>query len=162
MPIPRWSQMSRLSDRFPDHWHLRGPFLDRLLAVINTLFAERLRPLLQQFVSNQAKRGHRLNAYRILKAHDWLSDELVLAFHVANIADHESGMVHSHEIFSATWIADEGADPVKEQLKPLLESNKQDLVATIKRWEDAGQGDQANQHRELLTQTDRAMRRLGN
>jgi class 3 adenylate cyclase len=138
-----------------------GNIANRSLAVINALFAERLRPLLQQFVSDQAKRGHRLNSYRVLLAHDWLTDELLLAYHVANIADHEPGQAHGFELLSTTWLVEEAPSDVKAQVIPLLESNQADLEQTIERWTEAGNDEPLASHEALLEQTKKALRRLG-
>jgi hypothetical protein len=138
-----------------------GPHADRSLAIINALFAERLRPLLQQFVSDQAKRGHRLNSYRILLAHGWLSEDLKLAYHLANIADHDLGEARAYELFSATWLANEAPTEIKQHVLPLLKKNKIDLTGTIEQWTSAGNGAQTVQHKALLEQTEKALRRLG-
>lgn len=138
-----------------------GPNANRSLAVINALFAERLRPLLQQFVSNQAKRGHRLNSYRVLLAHDWLTDELLLAYHIANVADHDRGQAHSFQLFSTTWLTKEAPMGVKAQLLPILEKNQADLEETIERWKDAEHSEPLETHEALLAQTQKALRRLG-
>jgi len=150
-----------VTDEIPILELYEGANADRSLAVINALFAERLRPLLQQFVSDQAKRGHRLNSYRVLLAHSWLTRDLESAYHLANIADHNAGEAHAYELFSATWMADEGPSDIKEQAIPLLQKNRADLTDTIERWTSSGNGSRIVEHKALLEQTEKALRRLG-
>lgn len=88
------------------------------MPIIEALFAEVLRDFLMAHIESPDQQGYRVNAYRLGSSRGWLSDEQVLAYHLANLRDDQHVRWSAHLAESVQWFAS-AAPKSAQAIEPL-------------------------------------------
>jgi class 3 adenylate cyclase len=138
---------------------VRGRLSEEVMPIIETLFAEGLRDFLMAHIESPDQAGYRVHAYRLGSSRGWLSDEQVLAYHLANLRDDQHVRWSAHLAESVQWFA--SAAPRSAQAKEPLRAVRDAMADTWVRW-GGDEGGQANErHAQLRDSATRALRRMG-
>ncbi len=132
----------------------------RMVAVYSVFFAKSHRAKLEQMLERKEvqDRSVRINAMRILQAHDWLTPDLEMRYHLANLQDHD-GYVRDHLVDSAAWFAT--VAPQNREAIPHLRIVEHEMNAIIDRWTKGGSGHQTGPHKALRNTARSGIKRMG-